>query len=80
MQTITLEVPESQLIRWVRQLSPTAKRKVLRALIPRLDSTERLVDYGEQRIRELCAARGLNWDMLTEEERERLVDVLLHEA
>jgi hypothetical protein len=80
MQTVTLEVSESQLIRWVRQLSPAAKRSVLRALIPRLDAGEALVDYGEQRMRELCAARGLNWDTLPEDERERQVDALLHEA
>lgn len=80
MQTVTLEVSESQLIRWVRQLSPAAKRNVLRALIPRLDEAEALVDYGEQRVRELCAARGLDWDMLPEDERARLVDALLHEA
>ena len=49
MQTVTLEVPESQLIRWVRQLSPAAKRNVLRALIPRLDAGEALVDYGALR-------------------------------
>lgn len=80
MQTVTLEVSESQLIRWVRQLSPAAKRSVLRALIPRLDAAEAVVDYGEQRMRELCAERGLNWNSLSEDERERLVDTLLHEA
>ena len=80
MQTLTLEVPEAQLVRWVRQLSPAAKRSVLRALIPRLDVAETLVDYGEQRMRELCAARGINWDLLAEDERERLVDAWLHEA
>lgn len=80
MQTVTLEVSESQLIRWVRQLSPAAKRSVLRALIPRLDATEALVDYGEQHMRGLCAARGLNWDTLSEDERMRLVETLLHEA
>ena len=67
-------------LRWVRQLSPAAKRSVLRALIPRLDAAEALVDYGEQRVRDLCAASGLNWDSLPEDERERLVDTLLHEA
>ena len=80
MQTVTLEVSESQLIRWVRQLSPAAKRSVLRALIPRLDAAEALTDYGEQHMRELCAERGLNWNSLSEDERERLVDTLLHEA
>ena len=43
---VTLEVPESQVLEWVRQLSPEAKQSVLRALIPRLDQLEALVDYG----------------------------------
>jgi hypothetical protein len=78
MQTITLEVPEAQIIRWVGQLSPVAKRDVLKLLVPRLDDVESLVDYGEQRMRELSARRGLNWDRLPEGEREQLVDTLLH--
>jgi hypothetical protein len=80
MQTITLEVSESQITRWIRQLSPAAKRTVLKTLIPRLNELESMVDYGGQRMRELCAQRGLNWDELSETEREQLVDTLLHEA
>jgi hypothetical protein len=80
MQTVTLTVPESQLIEWVRQLSPQSKQAVLRALIPNLDELEELVDYGNQRIRQICAERGLDWDRLTEDEREQLIDQLLHSA
>jgi hypothetical protein len=80
MRVITLEVPESQVVEWVQQLSPVAKQAVLRALIPRLDELEALVDYGSQRVRALCAERGLDWDGLTEDERQRLIDELLHEA
>ena len=36
MQTVMLEVPETQIVRWVRQLSPAAKRSVLKILVPRL--------------------------------------------
>jgi hypothetical protein len=36
------------------------------------------VDYGDLRIRQLCAERGLDWDRLTEDEREKLIDELLH--
>jgi hypothetical protein len=79
MGMITLEIPEAQLVEWVQQLPLAAKQSVLRALIPRLDELV-LVDYGSQRMRALCAERGLNWDQLTEDERERLVDELLHEA
>jgi len=80
MGVITLEVPESQVVEWVQQLSPVAKQSVLRALIPRLDELEALVDYGGQRARALCAERGLDWDSLTEDGRQQLVDELLHEA
>jgi len=76
---VKVEVPESQVVEWVQQMSPEAKHEVLRALIPRLDAFEALVDYGSERIRTLCAERGLVWDNMTEQDRERLIDELLHE-
>ena len=80
MGVLTLEVPESQVIEWIRQLSPAGKQAVLRMLIPDLDRLESLVDYGDQRVRAICADRGLEWDGLDEGERERLIDTLLHEV
>jgi len=80
MATVTLSVSESQVIEWVKQLSPASKRAILKTLIPELDRLEALVDYGAERIRTLCAQRGIDWDSLSEEERERLIDEWLHEA
>jgi hypothetical protein len=40
---------------------------------------QRVLAEGEQQMRRLCAERGLNWDTMTEEERESLVDDLIHE-
>lgn len=80
MAEVMLPVPEPQVIELVRQLSPEGKRTVLRALIPNLGQFEALMDYGSERIRALCAQRGVDWDTLSEEERQRLVDDLLHEA
>ena len=80
MGRVTVEVSESQVVEWVQQMSPEAKHEVLRALIPRLDAFEALVDYGRERIRALCARRGLDWDSMTEQDRERLIDELLHEG
>ncbi len=80
MGIVTLEVSESQVIEWVRQMSPESKQEVLRALIPQLDALEAMVDHGSERIRALCARRGLDWDSMTEQERERLIDELLHEG
>ncbi len=69
------------MIELARQLSPLGKRKILQALIA-IDTArlEQLVDYGESKIRAVCAARGLDWDALTETQREPLIDEILHEA
>ena len=80
METITLTVPESQVLEWIRQLSPQAKQDALRVLLPDLDRLDALVDYGSQRMRQLCAERGIDWDNLTDEERQQMVDDLLHRA
>ena len=79
-ETVTLTVPESQVIEWVRQLSPKAKLDVLRTLVPELDELETLVNYGSQRMRDLAAKRGIDWDNLAESERQQLIDELLHEC
>jgi len=76
---VVLPLRESQVVELIQQLSPEGKRAVLRTLILDLDQFELLVDYGNERIRALCQQRGIDWDSLSEEERERLIDDLLHE-
>jgi len=61
-------------------LALAVNKRVKRVLIPDLDQFEALVDYGSERIRALCAQRGIDWDTLSEDERQRLIDELLHEA
>jgi hypothetical protein len=78
MDTITLEIPEPQLVEWLRRLAPAAKRTVLRALIPEMDELEQLVRYGDRRIRAVCAKRGIDWDSLDEQARQKLIDDILH--
>ena len=75
---VTLTIPESQIVEWVRQLTPTAKQTVLRALIPTLDDYEALVTYGSERARTVAAQRGLDWDSLDERQRAQLIDDILH--
>lgn len=58
MGVIPIEIPEAQLVEWVRQLSPAAKQSVLKALIPQLDELDTLVDQGSQRMRAMCRARA----------------------
>lgn len=78
MPTLNLDIPESQIIDWIRNLPEESKQTILRALIPHFETFEGLVDRGETRIREICAERGIKWDELSEEQRMRLVDDILH--
>lgn len=38
-----------------------------------------LMDYAEAQLRKLSASQGLDWDMMTDEERINFVDDLIHE-
>ena len=49
---------------------------VTRRLSQRRDERQR---FGEVRLRQLCTERGLNWNQLTESQREDFVNRLLHE-
>ncbi|NCP16865.1 hypothetical protein GW866_07460 [bacterium] len=80
METITLEIPEPQLVEWVRRLSPAVKQSLLRVLIPEMDTLEQLLQYGDQRIRDVASRRGIDWASLNEQQREKLIDDILHEA
>ncbi len=76
-----LKLSEDQVVELTRQLSPQGRRKVLQTLIA-VDTSrfEQIVDYGEAKIREICLAKGVNWDALSDDERQQLVDDLLHEG
>jgi len=80
MNTISLNIPETQLVDLVRKLTPSAKRSVLRALIPDMNELDQLVQYGNHRIRAISARRGVDWDSLNEQERQELIDQILHET
>lgn len=78
MPSITLS--NDQVVALVRQLPPTQKREILLALASEAQArrAERMA-YAEDQLRALAAARGLVWDALDEDARERFIDDLLHE-
>ncbi len=75
-----LELSDEQVISLVRQLPAARRRTALLALAQdsqgRRDERLRL---GESQLRQACVERGLNWDRLSEDEREAFVNDLLHE-
>jgi len=75
-----LELSDEQIVELILQLPPERQRAVLQMLNAARDAWwQRTIAEGEQQMRRLCAERGLNWDTMTEEERESLVDDLIHE-
>lgn len=75
-----LELTNEQVISLVRQLPAARKRDVLLALALDAETqwNERL-QLGESQLRRLCSERGLDWDRLSEDQREEFVNRLLHE-
>lgn len=75
-----LELTDEQVISLVRQLPSARQRTALLALAQaaQVRRDERL-RFGEAQLRRLGAERGLDWDRLSENQREEFVDQLLHE-
>ena len=73
-----IEVNEEQILIALEQLSPAARRVALGKLIGGLERLDRLVDRNREKIETICRDRGLDFSRLTEEERETLVDEILH--
>ncbi len=75
-----LEVTDAQIIELVKQLPPERKRAVLLALAKESDrSREERMEYAQTQLRRLSAERGLDWDAMSEEDRETFIDELVHE-
>ena len=76
----TIRLTTEQVIDFIQQMPPKEKRAVLVALAERANvGQEERMKYAETQVRQLCASRGLNWDTMTEEEREDFIDDLVHE-
>ncbi|MGV0106654.1 Asl3777 protein [Nostoc sp. DSM 114160] len=78
MATLNLNV--EQVITLVKQLAIPEQRMILQAIKAEQDTWwQNRLDYGELQMRSLSTTRGLNWDIMTEQEREEFIDNLMHE-
>ncbi len=76
----TLELTDEQVISLVQGLPPERKRAALLALAQEAEAgREDRLHWAEAQLRRASAQRGLDWDHLSEDEREPFVDALLHE-
>lgn len=74
-----LNVREDEIVRSLDQLSPQARRQALKRLLPTAAYLERAIERNRPRIEALARQRGLDWNTLTDDQKEQLVDDLLHE-
>lgn len=75
-----LELTNDQVLSLMRQLPSARKREALLALAEEAETRhEERMRLAEAQLRRQCAERGLDWDRMTENQREEFVDRLLHE-
>lgn len=75
----TIEVNDEQILQALDQLSPAGRREALRKLIGALERLDRLVEQNRAKLEALSRTRGRDFSRLTEEDREALIDEILHE-
>lgn len=76
----TLELSETQVVDLVKQLPPDKQREALLALAEgAVRRREERMHFAEAQLRRLAGQRGFDWDKMSEEDREALVDDLIHE-
>ena len=77
---LTVELTTDQVIGFVQQMPAEERRALLLAIAEQAAANrEARIDHAEVQFRQLCTDRGLDWEALTEAERENFVDDLIHE-
>lgn len=77
---LTVELTTDQVVGFVQQMPPEERRTLLLAIAEQAAANrEARIDRAEAQFRQLCTDRGLDWDVMTEAERENFVDDLIHE-
>ena len=76
----TLTLSNEQVVEMVKQLPVELQTELFRfLLLQQWGKWEQLSRYGADQARLITQERGLDWDRMTEEERENLIDDLVHE-
>jgi hypothetical protein len=70
---------DKQILDSLDRLSPEGRREAVLRLIAGASALDRIVESLEPGIVELARERGLDWARLSDDERQRLVDDILHE-
>lgn len=76
----TLILSNEQVIELVKQLPVEQQLEVFRyLLLQQWGKWESLSRYGAEKARLVALGKGLDWEAMTEEEREAFIDDVVHE-
>lgn len=77
---VTLTLTEEQVVDLVKQL-PLERKQALLVTLAEAAHAQRAerMEYAQAQLRRIVAERGLDWDTMSEEEREAFIDDLVHE-
>ena len=76
----SMEPTAEQIVELVKQLPLESKLSLWNTLnTEHKQWWDRMLAQGEAHLRRICADRGLNWDTMSEDDREAFVDSFLHE-
>jgi hypothetical protein len=76
----SVELTTDQVRELVRQLPANDKKELLLALAVQSESTRgSRMAQAEQQFRRIAAGRGLDWNTMSEDDRLKLADDLIHE-
>jgi hypothetical protein len=74
-----IDTSDKQILDSLDRLSPRGRREAVLRLVAGASALDRTVERFQPQIIALAKQRGLDWTRLSDEERERLVDDILHE-
>jgi hypothetical protein len=74
-----IDTSDKQILDSLDRLSPRGRREAVLRLVAGASALDRTVERLQPRLIALAKQRGLDWVRLSDEERERLVDDILHE-
>ncbi len=76
----TMNVSDEQMVQMLEEL-PVVRRKaiLLRLAEMAAQAREDNLNFGEKQLRRIAQERGLVWEAMTEDNKEALVDDLIHE-
>ncbi len=77
---VIIKLTTKQIIDSIQQMPGEDKLAVVLALAKEsMPHRAERMQYLESKVRDVCAKRGLNWDTMTDEDRQDFINDIVHE-